>query len=101
MASAKRIAAAPDVPTLTEGGMPVVGGTWVGMLAPAGTPRAIVDALARAAGAAVRKPEINDRFVQLGIDPVGSNSPEFTAFLRAEVAKWAKVIQDANVKIEN
>jgi tripartite-type tricarboxylate transporter receptor subunit TctC len=101
MASAKRIAAAPDVPTLTEGGVPVVGGTWVGMLAPAGTPRAIVDALARAAGAAVRKPEINDRFVQLGIDPVGSNSPEFTAFLRAEVAKWAKVIQDANVKIEN
>lgn len=101
MASAKRIGVAPDIPTLTEGGVAVVGGTWVGLLAPAGTPRAVVDQLARAAAAAVRKPEINERFIQLGIDPVGSNSPEFTRFLRDEVAKWAKVIRDANVKIDN
>ncbi len=101
MASEKRIGVAPDIPTLTEGGVAVVGGTWVGLLAPAGTPRAIVDQLARAAGAAVRKPEINERFIQLGIDPVGSNAPEFTRFLRDEVAKWAKVIRDANVKVDN
>ena len=101
MASEKRIGVAPDIPTLSEGGVAVVGGTWVGMLAPAGTPRAVVDQLARAAGAAVRKPEINERFVQLGIDPVGSTSPEFTRFLRDEVAKWAKVIRDASVKIDH
>ena len=101
MASEKRVAIAPEVPTLLEGGVPVVGGTWVGLLAPAGTPRAVVERLALAAGNAVRKPEINERFVQLGIDPVGSSAPEFTRFLRAEVAKWAKVIKDANVKIDN
>ena len=101
MASEKRVAIAPEVPTLLEGGVPVVGGTWVGLLAPAGTPRAVVERLALAAGNAVRKPEINERFVQLGIDPVGSSAPEFTRFLRAEVAKWAQVIKDANVKIDN
>ena len=101
MASEKRVAIAPEVPTLIEGGVPVVGGTWVGLLAPAGTPRAVVERLALAAGNAVRKPEINERFVQLGIDPVGSNAPEFTRFLRAEVAKWAKVIKDAGVTIDH
>ena len=101
MASEKRIGVAPEVPTLTEGGIAVVGGTWVGMLAPAGTPRAVVDRLALAAGAAVRKTEINERFVQLGIDPVGNSAAGFREFLGAEVAKWAKVIRNANVTVEN
>jgi len=101
MASEKRIGVAPEVPTLTEGGIAVVGGTWVGLLAPAGTPRAVVDRLALAAGAAVRKTEINERFVQLGIDPVGNSAAGFREFLGAEVAKWAKVIRDANVTVEN
>ena len=101
MASEKRIGVAPEVPTLSEGGVAVVGGTWVGMLAPAGTPRATVERLALAAGAAVRKAEINERFVQLGIDPVGNSAAAFREFLGAEVAKWAKVIRDANVKVEN
>jgi len=78
----------------------VVGGTWVGLLAPAGTPKAIVDKLSREAGIALRRPEIKERFIQLGIEPVGTTSAEFTKFLNAEVAKWAKVIKDANVKIE-
>ena len=101
MASEKRIGVAPEVPTLTEGGIAVVGGTWVGLLAPAGTSRAVVDRLALAAGAAVRKTEINERFVQLGIDPVGNSAAGFREFLGAEVAKWAKVIRDANVTVEN
>jgi len=101
MASEKRIGVAPEVPTLTEGGIAVVGGTWVGLLAPAGTPRAVVDQLALAAGAAVRKTEINERFVQLGIDPVGNSAAGFREFLGAEVAKWAKVIRDATVTVEN
>ena len=101
MASEKRIASAPDVPTLIESGVPVVGGTWVGLLAPAGTPKPVVDKLSREAAAAVRRPDINERFVQLGIEPVGNTAAEFTQFLRAEVGKWAKVIKDANVKIDN
>ena len=101
MASEKRVASAPDVPTLIESGVPVVGGTWVGLLAPAGTPKPVIDRLSREAAAAVRRPEIRERFVQLGIEPVGNTPAEFTQFLRAEVGKWAKVIKDANVKIDN
>lgn len=101
MASEKRAAVAPEVPTLTEGGVPVVGGTWVGMLAPAGTPKAIVNKLAQEAGAAVRRAEIKERFLQLGIEPVGNTPAEFTKFLNDEVAKWAKVIKDADVRIDN
>ena len=100
MASEKRVAIAPEFPTLIEQGVQVVGGTWVALLAPAGTPKAIVDKLSRAAGAAMRRPEIKERFTQIGIEPVGSTSAEFTAFLKNEVAKWSKVIKDANVKIE-
>ncbi len=101
MASEKRVAAAPDVPTLIESGVPVVGGTWVGLLAPAGTPKPVVDKLSREAAAAVRRPEIKERFIQLGIEPVGNTPAEFTQFLKAEVTKWAKVIKDANVRIDN
>jgi len=89
------------VPTLIESGVPVVGGTWVGLLAPAGTPKPVADKLSRAVAAAVSRPEIRERFVQIGIEPVGNTSAEFTQFLRAEVAKWAKVIKDANVRIDN
>ncbi len=100
MTSEKRVAVAPDIPTLSENGVPVVGGTWVGLLAPAGTPKPIVDKLARAAGAAMSRPDIKERFTQLGIDSVGNTPAEFTQFLKNEVAKWAKVIKDANVKID-
>jgi tripartite-type tricarboxylate transporter receptor subunit TctC len=100
MASEKRVAVAPDLSTMVEQGVPVVGGTWVGMLAPAGTPKDVMAVLSKAAQAAIQKPELRERFVQLGIDPVGSSSAEFTAFLKAEIAKWAKVIKEANVKIE-
>jgi len=100
MASEKRIAAAPDLPTLVEQGVPVVGGTWVGLLAPAHTPKPIVEKLSRVVQDAMRKPEIKERFAQLGIEPVGSTPAEFTRFLKAEVDKWAQVIRAANVKVE-
>ncbi len=101
MASEKRVAVAPELPTLIESGVNVIGGTWVGLLAPAGTPRPVVDKLAREAAAALRKPELKERFLQLGIEPVGGTPAEFTQFLKAEVEKWAKVIKVANVKLDN
>jgi tripartite-type tricarboxylate transporter receptor subunit TctC len=101
MASDKRVAVAPELPTLIESGVPVVGGTWVGWLAPAGTPRPVVEKLSGAIGAIVRRQDVRDRFLQLGIEPVGSSSAEFTVFLGNEVAKWAKVIREANVRIDN
>jgi tripartite-type tricarboxylate transporter receptor subunit TctC len=100
MASDKRVAVAPDLPTLTESGVPVVGGTWVGILAPAGTPREIVSLLSREMQAAVRKPELRERFTQLGIDPAGTSPEQFSKFLRDEIDKWGKVIRAANVKVE-
>jgi tripartite-type tricarboxylate transporter receptor subunit TctC len=101
MASEKRVAVAPELPTLIESGVNVVGGTWVGILAPAGTPRDVVNTLSKDMQAAVRKPELRDKFVALGIDPAGTTAEEFTAFLKNEVEKWGKVIKAANVKIES
>jgi tripartite-type tricarboxylate transporter receptor subunit TctC len=101
MASEKRVAVAPELPTLVESGVPVVGGTWVGIIAPAGTPREVVSKLSREMAGIVQRSEIRDRFVQLGIDPVGNSAEEFSRFLNDEVAKWAKVIRQANVRIDN
>ena len=100
MASEKRVQTAPEIPTLTESGVPVVGGTWVGWLAPAGAPKAAVDKLSGEIQTIFKRQDVRDRLVQIGIDPVGSSAAEFDKFLRNEVAKWAKVIKEAGVKIE-
>jgi tripartite-type tricarboxylate transporter receptor subunit TctC len=101
LASAERSGAAPEVPTFIESGVPgYIAGTWVGMLAPAGTPASAVDRVSAAIAKGVRRPEVRDRIQQLGIDPVGNAPAEFTAFLKDEVAKWAKVIREANVKLD-
>ena len=100
MASAKRVAVAPELPTLLESGIDVVGGTWVGILAPAGTSREAIAILSKEMQTAVRKPDLREKFITLGIDPAGTTPEEFSQFLRDEVAKWGKVIRAANVKIE-
>ena len=100
MASEKRIQVAPDIPTLTETGVPVVGGTWVGWLAPAGTPKTAVDKLNAEIQTIGKRQDIRDRLIQMGIDPVANSPSEFDRFLREEVAKWGKVIKQAGVKIE-
>jgi tripartite-type tricarboxylate transporter receptor subunit TctC len=100
LAADKRAAVAPEVPTFIESGVQVVGGTWVGLLAPAKTPRDAVTTLNRAIVNVVKRQDINERIVQVGIDPVGNSPEEFTRFLREEIAKWGKVIKAANVKVE-
>ena len=100
MASEKRIAAAQEVPTLIETGVNVTGGTWVGWLAPAGAPAAAVERLGNEIQQIFKRQDIRERLTQMGIDPVGSSPAEFDKFLRNEVAKWGKVIQQAGVKIE-
>jgi tripartite-type tricarboxylate transporter receptor subunit TctC len=100
MASEKRIQAAPDIPTLTETGVPVVGGTWVGWLAPAGTPKAAVEKLSAEIQTVGKRQEIRDRLIQMGNDPVAGSPSQFDQFLRDEVAKWGKVIKQAGVKVE-
>jgi tripartite-type tricarboxylate transporter receptor subunit TctC len=101
MFSSKRSPGAPEVPTIVEaGGPPIEGSTWVLFLAPAGTPHAIVERLSTEVAKVVKDPEIQKRFTQLGIEPVGSTPEEAGKFLQDEVAKWAKVIQAAGVKAE-
>ena len=99
--SAKRSAVAPDLPTVAEAGLPgfeVVG--WFGWIAPAATPRSIVNRLNTELVRALKLPEVRDRLLSQSTEPVGNTPQEFAAFMRSEHAKWAKVIKAANVKVE-
>jgi tripartite-type tricarboxylate transporter receptor subunit TctC len=101
MFSKNRIQGAPEVPTMAEaGGPPLEASTWVMFLAPAGTPRPIIDRLAQEANKAVNDPEIKSKFTEIGIDPVGGTPEQTAKFLADEIAKWSKVITTAGVKAE-
>jgi tripartite-type tricarboxylate transporter receptor subunit TctC len=101
MFSAKRLSSYPDVPTLSEaGGPPLESSTWVLFLAPAGTPREIVNRLSAETQKAINESDIKERFSQIGIEPVGGTPEQAAKFLDAEIAKWAKVITTAGVKAE-
>jgi tripartite-type tricarboxylate transporter receptor subunit TctC len=99
--SSRRIAGAPEVPTVAEaGGPPIEGSTWVMFLAPAGTPRHIVNRLSSETARVVASAEIRARFEQMGVEPVGGTPEQAQRFLDDEIVKWARVIAAANVKAE-
>jgi tripartite-type tricarboxylate transporter receptor subunit TctC len=101
VSSKKRSSLAPEVPTVDEAGVPGYDVTvWFGILAPAGTPKEIVTRLNTEMVKIMRSPEITDRFNKAGVDVVASSSEEFSVFLKSEVARWAKVVQDANIKAD-
>jgi tripartite-type tricarboxylate transporter receptor subunit TctC len=101
ISSRKRSAMAPEIPTVDESGVPGYDVTvWFGILAPAGVPQEIVKRLNVEMVRIIRSPEIADRFAKAGVEPVASSPEEFGAFLRGEVARWAKVLQDANIKAD-
>lgn len=101
MFSAKRVAGAAEVPTIAEAGGPALeGSTWVLFLAPAGTPKEIVNRLAAETAKAVASADIKGRFETIGIDAVGNTPDEAGKFLEGEITKWAKVISVAGVKAE-
>jgi len=99
--AAKRIAALPDVPTMAEAGVTdQEADTLTGILAPAGTPRAIIDTLNGAIKRAVEQPEVRDKLTVLGFEPVLNTPDQFSARIAAEMTKWEKVVRDAHIKIE-
>jgi tripartite-type tricarboxylate transporter receptor subunit TctC len=97
--SPKRSAVLPDLPTLNEAGLEGYAlGTWWGLLAPAGTPQAIVDRLAKSMAKATSASEVQDRFLKLGFEAHGSSPAEFAAFIQKEVPRYATVAKAAGVK---
>lgn len=99
--SARRSEALPDLPTLRELGIDGYDvGTWWGLLAPAGTPDAIVDKLNAAMRKAVAQPVVKERFAPLGLDPRSDSPAEFAAFIKAEVARYAAIAKIAGIEPE-
>jgi tripartite-type tricarboxylate transporter receptor subunit TctC len=99
--SLKRNAALPDVPTLDEAGLKGFEAVaWNGLTAPAKTPRDVIVKINADVIRIVNSPELKERLKAEGSDPVGSSPEQYAAFLRAEIAKWAKVIKFAGVKAE-
>ena len=96
----KRLDTMPDVPTIGETLKGYEAEAFQAMVAPAGVPRAIVEKLAREVAAIVRQPEIIKTFEASGAVAVGSTPAEFDAFLKAQMAKWGKVIKDAGIRLE-
>jgi tripartite-type tricarboxylate transporter receptor subunit TctC len=89
---------APDVPTTAEVGMPeILAENWYGMVAPAGTPPAIVDALNRITTEAMADPAVQQKLADQGLTLVPQTPEQFRAFISSETVKWAKVIRDAGV----
>ncbi|HEX2826345.1 MAG TPA: tripartite tricarboxylate transporter substrate binding protein [Burkholderiales bacterium] len=98
---AKRAPAAPDIPTIAESGVPGYEVTaFYGLSVPAKTPKAIVDRLHTETVKAIKTPEVDEKLRGLGADPVGNTPEQYTAFMQAEIAKWAKVIKAAGIKGE-
>ena len=97
----KRAPGADDIPTIAEAGVPGYEAVqWYGVLAPAATPRDIIVKLHTGVVRALQNPEVRQRLLNDGAEPVGSSPEEFAAYLRGETAKWAKVIQAAGIKPE-
>ena len=91
----------PEVPTLAEAGMPAFDRyTWFGMFAPAGTPADIVRKVQAEVVAALRSPDLRERFDAVGAEPVGSTSEQFLDRIRSDAVRWAEVIRTANVKVQ-
>jgi tripartite-type tricarboxylate transporter receptor subunit TctC len=96
----KRLDNLPDVPTMAEAGYPgQLGETPIGILVPAGTPQAVVDLLHRKVVQIVALPDLKQKLGAIGFSPIGDTPAQFTAFLRAEQDKWAKVINEAGIKL--
>ena len=99
--SGKRVPMLPEIPTNAEAGYPRFEATNVtGLIAPAGTPREVIDKLNAATQKVIAKPEIQERLAGMGAEPVGGTSEAFAAYIREDFAKWTQIVKDANVKVE-
>ncbi len=101
VSSAKRIAAAPELPTVSESGLSgfdVV--AWFGLFVPAGTPQPIVERLSSETRTALSVTEVRKRLVDLGAEPLGSSPQEFAAYVHAESQRWGKLAKEAGIRAD-
>jgi tripartite-type tricarboxylate transporter receptor subunit TctC len=97
----KRSTVLPDVPTVAEAGVPGYEATiWLGVMAPAGTPAAIVQKLNAEIVRVVDRPEVRQAWAQQGAEPLAMSPAEFDTFLRADIAKWAEVVKLSGAKVD-
>jgi tripartite-type tricarboxylate transporter receptor subunit TctC len=98
---AKRVSFAPELPTIAESGVPGYEATlWWGMFAPSKTPKPIIDRLNSEIHKAMASPEMKKLYVEFGAEPAPTTPEAFTAMVKKEIAKWSKVVKDANIKPE-
>jgi tripartite-type tricarboxylate transporter receptor subunit TctC len=95
-----RLEPLPDVPTTAEAGYPLEAAYWLGLMAPAGTPPAVVGKLEKALAETVARADVRSRLSEMGTIVTPMNGKEFGAFIQSEMAKWKDAVQKANVKIE-
>ncbi|MSQ70270.1 MAG: tripartite tricarboxylate transporter substrate binding protein [Betaproteobacteria bacterium] len=99
ISSARRSGLWPDVPTFVENGLPdFVFNTWNGIVAPAGTPKPVIDRLQKEIAAVLQEPAVRERFDSLGYESIGNTPEQFREQIRADFTKWAKVVQQANIR---
>jgi tripartite-type tricarboxylate transporter receptor subunit TctC len=99
--SVKRTKALPAVPTVAESGVPGYEySTWYGLLGPAGVPKPIIAKLNKSTVAALSTPEVQQKYLAQGVDPIPSTSAHYSAYLKSETAKWTKVVRAAKIPLQ-
>ena len=99
--TSKRTKLAPELPTIAESGLPGFDiSTWFGIFVPAGTPRPVVDRLHAEFTRALAAPDVREKMLALGAEPVGSTPEQFTAYVKAEAAKYAKLVRTSGARVD-
>lgn len=99
VSTAKRSPYLPNVPTLKESGIDVEADAWMGLIAPGGMPKAMVDRINKDVVAIIKQPDVKQKLGATLMEPIGSSPEDFRALIDREVARWAPVIKAANVKV--
>jgi tripartite-type tricarboxylate transporter receptor subunit TctC len=101
VSTSNRFSGLPDVPTVAESGLAGFNvGFWLGTLAPAGTPRAIIDRLNAEMVKILRMPDVGEKLAAMGVEIVGNTPEQFAAIIKSDIVKWGKVVRDSGAKAD-
>jgi tripartite-type tricarboxylate transporter receptor subunit TctC len=101
ISSGKRFSTLKDIPTIAEQGLPGFEAiSWAGICAPGGTPRPIIDRVYNEVAKTLKVPEIRDRLLRDGIEPIGSTPEQYAEHIRKEMVKWGKVVKDSGARVD-